>query len=285
MIKSSVPTLLDPIFLLFDTMVKSSLYSSHWKTDILSPIHKKDAKDDPGNYRGIAVASHFGKLFNTILKNRLQNFCDTKNLISKEQISGKKSSRTADHLTVVRFFIEKYALNGRKKLFACFFDLKKAFDKVDRIILFYKLLKKYQIGGNFLKLLDEMYQNNQMYVKLSSGLTRPFVTTMGVKQGCVLSPLIFNLFINDLPDQFDDQCDPLILNGSKVQALMFADDVMVFSQSASGLKRAISITVDFFQNINLTVNMDKTQVMIFNSRGLLLNKDPLHKFYRVSQNE
>ena len=51
---------------------------------------------------------------------------------------------------------------------------------------------------------------------------------------------------------------------------------MVFSQSASGLKRAISITVDFFQNINLTVNMDKTQVMIFNSRGLLL-RDGLYQ--------
>ena len=106
MIKASMPSLLDPLFLLFSTMINSSLYSKYWKVDILTPIHKKGVKDDPNNYRGVAVASHFGKLFKCILKNRLQNFCDSTNVIKSEQISGRKSSRPADHLTVVRFFIE-----------------------------------------------------------------------------------------------------------------------------------------------------------------------------------
>ena len=123
-----------------------------------------------------------------------------------------------------------------------------------------------------------MYENNQMYLKLSSGLTQLFETTTRVKQGCVLSPLIFNLFINDLPDQYDDQCDPVILNNRKVQALMFADDVMVLSQSANGLKRAISVTVKYFNDINLAINFTKSQVMIFNVRGALLDKDADHVF-------
>ena len=164
MIKASLPVLLDPIFELFTIMINNSLYSSCWKLDILSPVHKKGVKDDPNNYRGIAVASHFGKLFNTILKNRLQAFCDQQKIIKPEQISGKQGARSADHLTVIRFLIEKYASQGKKKLFACFFDLRKAFDTVDRITLFYKLLLKYQIGGNFLKLLQQMYENNQMYI-------------------------------------------------------------------------------------------------------------------------
>ena len=134
-----------------------------------------------------------------------------------------------------------------------------------------------------MKLLREMYENNQMYVKLTSGLTQPFITTVGVKQGCVLSPLIFNLFITDLPDHFDDQCDPVIINDHKVQALMFSDDVMVLSQSASGLKRAIKITVDYFKCINLSINFSKTQVMIFNVRGVLLNQHPDHQFYADGQ--
>ena len=98
-----------------------------------------------------------------------------------------------------------------------------------------------------------MYQNNQMYVKLTSGLTQPFVTSVGVKQGCVLSPLIFNLFIND----------PVVIADHKVQALMFADDVMVLSQLANGLKRAINITVEFFTNINLS-NNNKNMKYILN---------------------
>ena len=90
MIKSSLPVLLDPIFELFKTMINNSMYSSLWKQDILTPIHKKGPKDDPNNYRGIAVASHFGKLFNSILKNGLQSYCDANQLINQEQISGKK---------------------------------------------------------------------------------------------------------------------------------------------------------------------------------------------------
>ena len=93
-----------------------------------------------------------------------------------------------------------------------------------------------------------------MYVKLSAGITQPFNTTVGVKQGCVLSPIIFNLFINDLPEQFNDQCDPVVINDQKVHALMFADDVMILSQSAEGLKKSIKITVEYFNDLNLSVN-------------------------------
>ena len=116
MLKASMPALLDPIFKLFSTMIKNSLYSNYWKSDILSPVHKKGVKNDVNNYRGIAVASHFGKLFNSILKNRLQKFCDLQNIIKPEQISGKQGARTADHLTVIRFLTEKYAVQGRALL-------------------------------------------------------------------------------------------------------------------------------------------------------------------------
>ena len=121
MLKASMPTLLDPILLLFKTMIENSWYSNHWKSDILTPVHKTNAKDDLNNNRGIAVSSHFGKLFNAVLKNRLQKFCDINKIINPEQISGRKSSRPADHLTVIRFLIEKYALQGKKKTICMLF--------------------------------------------------------------------------------------------------------------------------------------------------------------------
>ena len=102
--------------------------------------------------------------------------------------------------------------------------------------------------------------------------------------GCVLSPLIFNLFIDGLPIEYDDQCDPVMMNNNKVQALMFADDVIVLSQSARGLQRAITITVNYFTSISLTVKFTKSQVMVFNVRSVLLDKDADHVFSAGGQN-
>ena len=103
-------------------------------------------------------------------------------------------------------------------------------------------------------------------------------TTTGVKQGCVLSPILFNLFINKLPEVFDDTCDPVLLNEEKLSILMWADDVLVPSLSAKGLQQAINKTYKFFSELDLSVNSKKTKVMIFNLRGLTLGDHPDHFF-------
>ena len=146
------------------------------------------------------MSSCFGKLFNSILRNRLEEKCQKNNLINKFQASGKQNVRTSDHLLVLKHIIHKYTKVKKQKLFICFFDLKKAFDFVPRTKMFYNLMTQYKIGGKFLKILKNIYTDNQMFVKVDGGLTRSFVTTTGVKQGCIFSPLLFNFFINKLPD-------------------------------------------------------------------------------------
>jgi potassium voltage-gated channel Eag-related subfamily H protein 8 len=110
--------ILKNVFLeLFNSIRSSSFYPTLWKKDILHPIHKSDEKDDPNNFRGIAISSCFGKLFTKLLRNRLQLFCDKNNFIHKVQGSGKKSTRTSDHLMVIKFLMEKIVKGQKKKLF------------------------------------------------------------------------------------------------------------------------------------------------------------------------
>ena len=220
----------------------------------------------------MAVSSCLGTLFNKLLQKRLEKLCDSNGFISEEQGSGKTSSRTSDHLLIVRFLIDKYARKKGEKLFTCFVDLRKAFDTVPRTRLFHCLLKNYSIGGRFLKILREMYTNNKIFVKLSDGLLQPFSTTVSVKQGCVLSPILFNLYIDNICKVFDKSCDPVTANNHEFNCLLWADDLLLVSKSAIGLQNCIDKMHNFYSELGLQINIRKTKVIIFNKRGITFEK-------------
>ena len=151
----------------------------------MKPLHKGGDKLDPNNFRGITVASNLGKLFNQLLLQRLEQFCLKNKIISNCQLSGKKKARTCDHLMIVRFLHDKYVKIGKSKLFGCFVDLKKAYDSVNRSKMFFELVSEYKIGGNFLRVLQDIYSENKVHVKVAQGLLQPIITDVGVKQGCI----------------------------------------------------------------------------------------------------
>ena len=178
MLKAGKLVLVGPMLVLFNAILSSTLYPSQWKPDILTPLHKSNEKNDPNNYRGISVASCFGKLFLKLMQKRLESLCTKKSFIHESQGSGKAGSRTSDHLIIVKFLIDKYVKKMGKQLFACFVDLRKAYDTVPRTKLFYTLLKDYSIGGNYLKILQEMYRGNQVFIKLTDRLLQHINTTI-----------------------------------------------------------------------------------------------------------
>ena len=279
MLKVGGTIIFDPLLKLFNSILGCSVYPSAWKYDILNPIHKSGVKDDPNNFRGIAIASCFGKLFTTLLRNRLQNLCDKNNFISRFQGSGKCGSRTADNHMIIRFLIDKIVKGEKKKLYCCFVDIKKAFDFTNRKKLYSNLLKDYKIGGGFIKLLMQIYTDHKVFVRLSSGLLQPITTTIGLKQGCCLSGLLFNLFVNKLPSILDASCDPYSILDENMSCLLWADDLLIMSRSAKGLQTAINKTKMFYDSLGLEVNQSKSKVMIFNARGLKLDKVPEHQFF------
>ena len=125
------------------------VYPPQWDANYLIPIYKKDDVEDPDNYRGLAVGASFAKLFSLILLNRLINFIETYKLISPNQLGFMKRSRTSDHIFLLQTIVEKIVKKGKGKLYTAFVDFKKAYDTVDREILF-KTLKQMGISGLFL---------------------------------------------------------------------------------------------------------------------------------------
>ena len=202
-------------------------------------------------------------------------FPDTHNLIPLNQIGYKKKTRTVDHILTLKHIIDKHIFRlPRKYLFVCFVDFKSAFDTVWRKALMYKLLN-YGIAGNFLSVLRSIYEDVSYCVKLNGGLTPNITSNVGVKQGCVLSPTLFNLYLADLPAVFDEHCDPIDNFDAKLNCLMFADDIVLISQTAEGLQCCIDRLHAYSNKWQLTLNTKKTQVVIFNKGGHIVKK---HKF-------
>ena len=181
-------------------------FPRNWQISTLTPIHKKGPKDCTTNYRGIAVSNSLCKIFCSILNNRLVKYLEKHNIIPENQIGFRHSHRTADHVLTLKTIIDKY-FQSKKYVYCCFIDLKSAFDTVWRTAIFYKLLKL-GIGGNFLNILIDMYSSVKFCMKIDK-ISDTFSSSMGVKQGCVLSPTLFNIYLHDIPNIFSPNCNPV----------------------------------------------------------------------------
>ena len=176
-------------------------------------------------------------MFCFILNSRFHLFLKNNNLLHNSQIGFLPGNRTADHIFALRTLIDKYVTNTpRGKLF-CFVDFRKAFDSIWHPGLLKRLLD-YGLGGQFFNLIANMYSRSECCVKADTMRSEYFNYNRGVRQGCILSPLLFNLYLNDIPSRLENTqgLDPITLpNGSRLNLLLYADDLVLISTSAVGL--------------------------------------------------
>ena len=195
-----------------------------------------------------------------MLNNRLTEVIENKNLLKHNQIGFRKGFCTADLVITVKTLIDKY-LSQNKKLYLCFVDFKKAYDTVWRIGLLSKL-QSYGISNRFINLLYSMYSKTESNVQLQNGLTRAIPTTIGLKQGCNLSPILFNLFINDINDIFDEiSCQPAQLAYNRVNSLLYAENLILVSESRFGLRNCLKKLQTYCDKWKLKVNKKKPKTM------------------------
>ena len=148
-------------------------------------------------YHAISLLSTVSKLYSSVLNNRLLAFAE-RNILHDEQNGFRPKRSCLDHIYTLTTILRK-RINEGKSTFVSYIDAEKAFDRVDRELLFYKLLKN-GVNGKFYRSLNDMYSTCLSAINLNGKLTDWFGVNYGVRQGDTLSPTLFGIFVNDLVD-------------------------------------------------------------------------------------
>ena len=115
-------------------------------------------------------------------------------------------------------------------------------------------------------------------IKIGNSKTRPFQYAREVRQGCILSPLLFNIIVNNIPFSIENTLsDPFVLpNGTKLSALLYADDLVILSRSKTGLQNCLDMLSSYCDSWMLSINPKKTKILIFQKRAKKCTESSFH---------
>jgi hypothetical protein len=267
--KNAPDSLLSKLLTVYNNMYNSGKVAQSFKNSIVFPLHKKGDVNLVQNYRGLSFIDCVSKIFSSLLNFRLNEWIVANNVISEYQAGFRKGYSTVDNIFNLACMVELRLAVKKQKLYCFFVDLTAAFDSIDRNSLIYKLFNL-GVSSKFVKILQNLYEGTNVSVWCKNGLTNGFESKIGLKQGCVISPNLFSLFINDLPDFLEGGC---FFGGRRVNILMYADDVVLLAPTATVLQQMISKLELYCDIWNLQVNLTKSNIMVFRRGGRLSRSD------------
>ena len=259
------------IIKLFNRLFENGEFPVQWTKIILIPLHKKGNVNNPDNYRGIALIDVLSKVYISIITKRLTFYAHAYAKISESQGGFREKYSSVDNGFILYTIVNKYLSRRRKSLYVAFVDFQKAFDSVNRNILYDVLQRKY-VKGKLFDVIKSIYKSVQGCVKTHQGFTDTFDCPLGLRQGCSLSPILFSLFIDDLNSMMHDsnvRGVQMFPNLDEIFMLMFADDIALISDTTGGLQKELNILYNFCEKSKLVVNVGKTKIMVFKRGGAL----------------
>lgn len=271
MLKTANDSIVSFLTKLFNKLFDEGEYPTEWSKAIIVPIFKKGDISIPDNYRGVSLLSLVSKCYTYILNTRLVKWVEQEKKLTETQAGFRKGYSTVDHIFTLNAIVEKRLQKKGGKLYACFVDLRKAFDSVHHEPLF-EVLHDAGLRGKFINALTAIYKSVKSCVRNGNRLTEFFECPVGVRQGCILSPMLFSLFINEVANMINEggthgiQLLPGLI---ELYLLLFADDIVLMSDTPRGLQNQINILNEACKNLYLCINGSKTKVMVFRKGGFL----------------
>ena len=257
LLKAGAAPLSTPLTMLFNNSISSGQVPQKWKLSRVTPLFKEGSRDDVNNYRPISVIPVVMKIFERLIHNQLYAFLSTHNLLSSHQSGFRPKHSTVTTLTDVTDYILKN-IDAGHFVGGVFIDLKKAFDTVNHKILL-KKLASFGIAGLELDWFKSYLSDRKQATKMGTTLSKSKGVSFGVPQGTILGPLLFTMYINDLP----------LTVSSETKITLYADDTAVFyaSKDINEINAHMNVILEritSWMGVNkLTLNAKKTKAMLF----------------------
>ena len=256
-------SLLIRITFLLNQMLKHSFVPRQFRSGFMIPIVKDQQGDrsDPNNYRGITISPIISKLFEHVLKNVFFDHFST----STHQFGFKKKSSTVSALHCLRETINFYVSSG-SRVFCAFLDASKAFDRLVHSGLFLKLMER-NIPMVLLRIIMSWYNGLKCRVKWGDQFSEWFEILAGVRQGGVLSPDLYSIYVDKLIAHLIALGVGCYICGLFVAALFYADDMAILAPSIKGLQILLNACGSYCDEWDICLNIKKTKCLYFGKRS------------------
>ena len=260
--------------------LSEGIFPNNMKLAVVKPIYKTGNKNNMSNYRPISILPYVSKILEKIVHNRITKYLSDNRILSPSQFGFQRTLSTYMPVLLLQEQITKAFENGNIAV-AIYLDLKKAFDTVDPSILSQKL-KLYGIKGIPLKLIQSYLSDRYQCVEYEGVRSNLSKIRVGVPQGSILGPLLFLLYINDLPNV----C-------TRSSCLLYADDtVLIFENSdhsklQADLDKDLPTICEWLKANKLSLNTKKTVYQLYNyshtsfELNIILNKEVIEAADKV----
>ena len=225
---------------------------TEWLRAIKVPIRKKGKGDKFEDYRGITLLSVIGKVYAMVLERRVRLFLEAKGKLGESQFGFRKGKSTIDAI----FVMDERVKRVKGEVYIGFLDIAKAYPSVWRDGLWYKL-RKMGIEGKMWRVLRKFYSRCEVGVRVNGELQDWYEETVGLREGCVMSPILFAAYIDELAET--------VRRGVKgVTVELFADDIALIAETREDLQKAFDLAHEYSKKwrFEFNIGVEKSAVLV-----------------------
>ena len=242
---------------------ETGIWPKEWTQSLIITLPKKGNLQQCQNYRTISLICHPSKVMLRVILNRLRPHAER--IIAEEQAGFRKGRSTTEQICNLRILCEKY-LEHQQDLYHVFIDFKKAFDRVWHKAL-WATMKLYNINSNLIQVIEQLYNKATSAVYHNNSIGDWFRTSVGVRQGCLLSPTLFNIFLERIMETALEHHEGTVsIGGRRITNFRFADDIDGVGGSEEELSHLVKCLDETCEAAGMEISGGKTKVMT-NKKG------------------